>query len=161
MRKIGRNSLLFSLVFATCLLTSCFFLTYDFNEEDSCYNRLDIAETSDVPNRADEPDRTNEPLVISSGEAKELMEGEENYILLDVRTEEEFLEGHIQGAILIPYDEMANRAEAELTDKDAAILIYCRSGRRSAIAAEILAEMGYARVYDFGGILDWPYEVVR
>ena len=156
-----RNSLIFSIVLASTLLTSCLFLTYEFNEEDSSHYGYDKVETLDEPDGSDEPDRTGESLVISSSEAKELMEGEDNYTLLDVRTEEEFLEGHIQGAILIPYDEMINRVEAELTDKDIAILIYCRSGRRSAIAADILASMGYTRVYDFGGILDWPYEVVR
>jgi len=159
--------LIFSLFLASSLLTSCLFLAYELNEVDSSYNGSDIIETPDEldgidePDETDEADRSGESLVISSSEAKELMEGEGNYILLDVRTEEEFLEGHIQGAILIPYDEMANRAEAELTDKDVAILIYCRSGRRSAIAADILASMGYTRVYDFGGILDWSYEVVR
>ena len=93
---------------------------------------------------------------ITPSEAKEIMDSEEGYILLDVRTEEEFLEGYIEGAILIPYDEIDSRGE-ELTNKTATILVYCRSGRRSAIAAQALVDMGFANVYDFGGIIDWPY----
>ncbi len=98
---------------------------------------------------------------ITPQEAKEKMDAGEDYILLDVRTEEEFAEQRIEGAILIPDYEIANRAEEELTDKDATILVYCRSGRRSALAAKDLAAMGYTHVYDFGGIIDWPYETIR
>jgi len=86
------------------------------------------------------------------------MDSGEEYILLDVRTDQEFNEGHIGGAMLIPDYEIAVRAEQELPDKNALILIYCRSGRRSANIANELLEMGYLRVYDFGGIIDWPYE---
>lgn len=81
-----------------------------------------------------------------------------DFILLDVRTSEEFLAIRIDGAILIPYNEIADRAAAELPDKNAVILIYCRSGRRSANAARSLADMGYTNVYDFGGIIDWPFD---
>jgi len=90
----------------------------------------------------------------------QIMSEEEEYILLDVRTEEEYAEAHIEGAGLLPYDEIADRAEAELPDKDAVILVYCKSGGRSEIAAKTLAGMGYSKVYDFGGINDWPYETV-
>lgn len=95
---------------------------------------------------------------ISAVEAKAILDGDLPFILLDVRTEAEFLEKRIAGAILIPDDEIASRAEQELPEKDALILVYCRSGRRSAQAAAALASMGYTNVYDFGGILDWPYE---
>ena len=98
---------------------------------------------------------------ISAEDAKAMMDDGAPYILLDVRTQEEFDEGHIEGALLIPYDEIANLAETELPDKDARILLYCRTGRRSAIAAETLAGMGYTDVYDFGGIVDWPYQTVQ
>jgi rhodanese-related sulfurtransferase len=81
--------------------------------------------------------------------------------LLDVRTSEEYKEKRIEGAVLIPDYEINDRAAAALPDKDAAILIYCRSGRRSASVAHELIEMGYTNVYDFGGINDWPYETVR
>lgn len=92
-------------------------------------------------------------------EAKELMDSEEGYIILDVRTEEEYAGGHIPGAILIPHDDIANQAEEALTDKDQLILVYCRSGNRSRQAAEALVELGYTNVVDFGGINDWPYEI--
>ena len=95
--------------------------------------------------------------MITQEEAKALMESEENYVILDVRTEEEFAEKRIAGAILIPYDEIEARAEGELTDKAQLILVYCRSGRRSKIAAETLANLGYTNVKEFGGINDWTY----
>ena len=99
--------------------------------------------------------------MITQEEAKALMDSEENYVILDVRTEEEFAEKRIAGAILIPYDEIEARAEGELTDKAQLILVYCRSGRRSKIAAEALVALGYTNVKEFGGIIDWPYETVK
>ena len=96
---------------------------------------------------------------ITPAEAKKLMDTEEDYVLLDVRTQEEYDDGHIAGAILIPDTEIRDRAEQELTNKDQLILVYCRSGRRSKLAAEILEELGYPRIREFGGILDWPYGV--
>ena len=94
---------------------------------------------------------------ISAEEAYRMMAELDDFILLDVRTEEEFEEIRIDGAVLIPDSEIRTRAEAELIDKDIVILVYCRSGRRSENAARALIEMGYANVYDFGGIIDWPY----
>lgn len=98
---------------------------------------------------------------ITSEEAYEMMGELTDYILLDVRTDEEYNEGHIDGAILIPDYEITARAEDELPKKDATILIYCRSGRRSANVANELIELGYMNVYDFGGIIDWEYETVK
>ncbi len=98
---------------------------------------------------------------ISAEEAKEIMDTEKDYIIVDARTEAEFAEGHIKGAILIPEYEIAERAEKEIGDKDALILVYCRSGRRSKIASEELVKLGYTNVKDFGGIIDWPYEIVK
>ena len=98
-------------------------------------------------------------LNITAEEAKALMDSEEGYIILDVRTQAEYDAGHIPGAILIPHTEIADRAETELPDKDQLILIYCRSGNRSKQAAEILVELGYTNIREFGGIHDWPYEV--
>ena len=98
---------------------------------------------------------------ISSGEAKEIMDTEKDYIIIDARTESEFDEGHVEGAILIPEYEIAERAEKELPDKDALILVYCRSGRRSKIASSELVKLGYTNVKEFGGIIDWPYETVK
>lgn len=98
---------------------------------------------------------------ITAEEAKEIMDSTEDYVLLDVREQDEFAEGHIEGAVLIPYESIGDRAENELPDKEQTILVYCRSGRRSAIAAKALAELGYEDVRDFGGIIDWPYETVK
>lgn len=95
---------------------------------------------------------------IPASEAKALMYSETDYIILDVRTEKEYADGHIPDAILIPDYEIAERAENELTDKSQLILVYCRSGRRSKNAAEKLAEMGYSNVKEFGGIIEWGYE---
>ncbi len=98
---------------------------------------------------------------ISGAEAKALMDSESGYSIIDARTQEEYDEGHIPGAILIPEYEIADRAEKELPDKDQLILVYCRSGRRSKIAAEELVKLGYTNVKEFGGIIDWEYEIVK
>ena len=89
------------------------------------------------------------------------MDSESGYIIIDARTQEEYDGGHIPGAILIPEYEIADRAEKELPDKDQLILVYCRSGRRSKIAAEELVKLGYTNVKEFGGIIDWEYEIVK
>ena len=96
---------------------------------------------------------------ITAEEAKQIMDTEEGYIILDVRTQEEYDQGHIPGAILISHEEIAEKAEDVLTNKDQLILVYCRSGRRSKIAVEALVELGYTNIKEFGGIIDWPYEV--
>ena len=96
---------------------------------------------------------------ISAQDAKNIMDTETGYVIIDARTEEEFATGHIKNAILIPEYEVAARAETELPDKNALILVYCRSGRRSKIAAEELIKLGYTNVKEFGGIIDWPYEI--
>ena len=98
---------------------------------------------------------------ISGAQAKALMDKESGYIIIDAREQDEYDEGHIPGAILIPYGEIAGRAEKELHDKDQLILVYCRSGRRSKIAAEELVKLGYTNVKEFGGIIDWKYEIVK
>jgi len=98
---------------------------------------------------------------ITQDKAKEIMDSGAEYILIDARTESEFADGHIEGAILIPEYEIADKAEQELPDKDALILVYCRSGRRSKIASEELVNLGYTNVKEFGGIIDWPYEIVK
>jgi rhodanese-related sulfurtransferase len=98
---------------------------------------------------------------ISGAEAKALMDRESGYIIIDARTLEEYAQGHIPGAIMIPEYEIADRAEKELPDKDQLILVYCRSGRRSKIAAQALCDLGYTNVKEFGGIITWEYETVR
>jgi rhodanese-related sulfurtransferase len=91
--------------------------------------------------------------------AKQIMDTSKDYVILDVRTQEEFDQAHIPGAILIPNDQINDEAEHVLTDKNQLILVYCRSGRRSKMAAEELVKLGYTNIKEFGGIIDWPYEV--
>ena len=97
---------------------------------------------------------------ITPAEAKEIMDERDGYVILDVRTQEEYDEAHIDGAILIPDYEIADKAESVLKDKDQLLLVYCRSGRRSKLAAEELVKLGYTNIKEFGGIIDWPYETV-
>lgn len=97
---------------------------------------------------------------ISMEEAAALMESEEDAVLLDVRTVEEFNDGHIPGAICIPNETIGSAEIPELPEKDRRILVYCRSGNRSKQAAQKLADLGYTNVMEFGGIRDWPGEVV-
>lgn len=95
---------------------------------------------------------------ISAEEAKQMMDTQA-VIIVDVRTLEEYNAGHIENAILIPNESIASEP-SELNDKDATILVYCRSGSRSRAASDTLVELGYKNVYDFGGIIDWPFEIV-
>ena len=122
---------LFFLLLAVMTLTACGHLTE--NEQGAVY------------------------MNITAEEAKQIMDSEEGYIILDVRTQEEYDQGHIPGAIVISHEKIAEKAEEVLTDKDQLILVYCRSGRRSKIAAEALVELGYTNIKEFGGIIDWPY----
>lgn len=96
---------------------------------------------------------------ITAKQAKEIMDTQEGYIILDTRAQDEYDESHIPGAILIPHDQILAKAESVLTDKDQLILVYCRSGRRSKLAAKDLVKLGYTNIKEFGGIIDWPYEV--
>ena len=95
---------------------------------------------------------------INAEQARQMM-ASEDYFLLDVRSEAEFHQAHIAGAVRISYSELAARA-GELPSHSMVILVYCQTGRRSAIAAQVLAERGFARVYDFGGIAHWPFVVI-
>ncbi len=97
---------------------------------------------------------------ITPAEAKEIMDERDDYVILDVRTQEEYDETHIDGAILIPDYEIVDKAESIHKDKNQLILVYCRSGRRSKNAASELVTLGYTNVKEFGGIIDWPYETV-
>ncbi|HQA07940.1 MAG TPA: rhodanese-like domain-containing protein [Syntrophomonadaceae bacterium] len=106
-----------------------------------------------------EEPKKNNYIKITPQEAQEMMT--RDAIILDVRTQTEFDEGHIPNAVLLPDTEIKQRAEEVLPDKEQTILVYCRSGRRSALAAQELADMGYTNVYDFGGILDWTGDVVK
>ncbi len=96
---------------------------------------------------------------ISPEEAKEMMT--EDTIILDVRTQQEYAEGHIEGATLLPVDMIGSEADSMLTDKDQRILVYCRSGNRSKTASKALIDLGYTNVYDFGGVNTWIEPLVK
>ncbi|MBR1907210.1 MAG: rhodanese-like domain-containing protein [Clostridiales bacterium] len=98
---------------------------------------------------------------ISQEEAKEMMNREDGHIIVDVRRRDEYDEGHLPDAILIPNESIDKSRPKELPDLDQIILVYCRSGRRSKEASEKLAAMGYKNVYEFGGIITWTGETVR
>ncbi|MCL2052611.1 MAG: rhodanese-like domain-containing protein [Lachnospiraceae bacterium] len=136
--KINKSLLISLISFKILLMIGC-----GTNEKEEVGNEMNIKITA-----------------ITAMEAFKIMESGEEFILLDVRSSEEYREKHIAGAILIPDNEIANRAEKELPDKNAKILVYCRSGKRSEAAANKLAEMGYLNVLNFGGINDWPYGTV-
>ena len=141
-----------------CILIICILLTACGN--DSNTGIIGGADSSTELNVQQKGEKTMYQQ-ITQEEAKKIMDSGEEYILLDVREQEEFDEGHIPGAILIPYTEIENKAEAMLPDKEAQILVYCRSGRRSKIASESLVDLGYTNVKEFGGINDWQYEVEK
>ena len=97
---------------------------------------------------------------ITAAEAKALMDGEATYVILDVREAYEFEEGHIPSAVLFPLDSINAASAAEiLPDQNVMLLVYCRSGRRSKLASEALLQLGYTDIREFGGIIDWPYEI--
>lgn len=98
---------------------------------------------------------------ITMEQAAEYMEYETDYILLDVRTEEEYATGHIPGAICISHDEIGEKADAMLPDKEQMIYVYCRSGNRSQQAAQALCDLGYTNVTEMGGIIDWTGETEK
>ncbi|NBK98485.1 MAG: rhodanese-like domain-containing protein [Erysipelotrichia bacterium] len=97
---------------------------------------------------------------IDSDEALRLME-EEKAVLLDVRTKTEYEDGHIEHAILLSLNDIEEKVEGMVQDKKMPVIVYCRSGNRSATAANTLVELGYEKVYDLGGITDWKYEIVK
>ncbi|MDK2802863.1 MAG: rhodanese-like domain-containing protein [Oscillospiraceae bacterium] len=98
---------------------------------------------------------------ISSQEAKKIMDTEKDIVILDVRTQEEWEEVKIEGSILIAHYDLLNFVEKIILDKNKKILLYCRSGYRTKIAFKILRYLGYNNIFDFGGIIDWPYETVK
>lgn len=98
---------------------------------------------------------------ITAEEAKQIMDTQSGYIVLDVRTRDEYGQGHIPGAVLLPNEEIGTDEIAQLPDKRQTILVYCRSGNRSKQAAEKLTALGYTNVYEFGGISNWPYEITQ
>ena len=146
MLKSGMSLIIATIVFTA--LIGCGILAYNkLKGRTPAQSLSEIIQTSDYKK-------------ITPEEAKIIIDSTTPYILVDVRTESEYREGHIKGAALIPNTEIAKRAEKELPDKSALIIVYCRSGARSAAASNDLLDMGYTNVYDLGGIIDWPYETV-
>lgn len=131
----------------------------------SCENNKDIGIIggADGPTQITVSDGEEKAMYeqITQEEAKSIMDSSEDVVILDVREQNEYDEGHIANAILLPYTEIEDKAEEVLPDKEAVILVYCRSGRRSKIAAESLAGLGYTNVKEFGGIIDWKYDIVK
>lgn len=120
------------------------------------------APTGDNGNtNSDSGSNSNSYQQVDTEAAKELMDTEDDYVILDARTQTEYDEGHIPGAILIPHDTVATAAENALPDKGQLILVYCRSGNRSKEASQALVDLGYTNVVEFGGINSWPYEVEK
>ena len=144
MRKI--KSLIITLIVSLVLFSGC-------SKEE--YNGMTTENTNATENQPSGYEQ------ITGEQAKYLMETQQDFLIIDARTQEEFNEGHIEDAILIPEYEISERAEKELPKKDQLILVYCRSGRRSKIAAQALADLGYTNVKEFGGIIDWQYEIVK
>ena len=106
-------------------------------------------------------DEKNSYTKISQDEAKKMMEKDDGHVIVDVRREDEYASGHIPGAILIPNESIGTEKPAELPDLDQIILVYCRSGNRSAQASQKLANLGYTNVFDFGGIMTWTGEIEK
>lgn len=98
---------------------------------------------------------------INQVEARDIMAGDEPYVIVDVRRPDEYAKSHIKGAINVPNEDIADDQPAELADLDQVLLVYCQTGRRSAAACKKLADIGYTRVLDFGGIMTWKGEVVK
>ncbi|MBD5399870.1 MAG: rhodanese-like domain-containing protein [Treponema sp.] len=98
---------------------------------------------------------------ITQEDAKKMMDSEKDFIILDVRTPEEFASGHIKDAINIPNETIFDKEPTELTDKSQLILLYCRSGSRSKEAAKKLAKIGYTNIKEFGGIIDWKWDIIQ
>lgn len=134
------------------MLTGC---VNDMTQEDQTESNVEIEVAEEVveinelaPYRSIEPEEANENLA-----------SEEEILLLDVRTESEYNDGHIPEAVLLPLDKIFETVESKYPDKEQMIYVYCRSGRRSKASAAILLDLGYQNVYDLGGIINWPYEI--
>lgn len=146
-----KKLILILMILAVCVLSAC----ASKNENVFSKNEVSVS-SSDTESSTDYIF-----IVLSPEEAKEMMEKEENIIILDVREKDEYKEGHIEGAIQLSYLDIEKKASKVLPDKNQIILVYCRSGNRSKIASETLVNLGYTNIYEFGGIIDWPYDIVK
>lgn len=148
--------LVFALVLAGCQPNKDTNSTSQANTADSKDN---VQVEQKEPSKEETSSQKGEYQKITAEEAKKMMD-EQSVIIVDVRTQTEYQSGHIKDALLIPHDSFDKEPPKELDDKNATILLYCRSGNRSQKAAKKLIELGYTNVYDFGGIGDWPYDIV-
>ena len=104
---------------------------------------------------------SNAKNLVTYADLQKKIADKEDIVLLDVRTAEEFNSGHIPTAVLLPYDQIEDKSEKLLNDKNKEIIVYCRSGRRSAIALDMLVKLGYTNVKDFGGISRWQGQLEK
>lgn len=147
-------------VAATCIFAKQYFKVSKEEKYESADGGGDDSATEFVEGKTDDMEKSITYEMITMTEAKEIFETKGDYIILDVRTEDEFSQGHIPGAINIPNGSIKGEPK-ELKDKDQMIYIYCRSGNRSKQAAKKLVELGYTSIVEFGGILDWPGEIEK
>lgn len=147
---IMRKLIAITLVLLCLGASACSTSSIDENQPSSEKTKSDLTDSS----------RASKYTNILPEEAKKRLETEKGIILLDVRTQEEYLEKHIPNSLLIPVDVIEKEAPVKLTDKNATLFVYCRSGNRSVTASQALVKMGYTNVYNLGGINDWRYETV-
>lgn len=126
----------------------------------ACVLLISCGRTEKAPEGSGEAGAQSAYHKITAEEAKKMMDEREDEIVLDVRTREEYEQGHIAGAVLLPNETIGEEMPEELPDQDQVILVYCRTGVRSGQASRKLVSLGYTGVYDMGGIRDWPYETV-
>ncbi len=131
------------------------------SDREDTYSNTSAAEEVGESEASEDTRAEASYLQITQDKAKKMMDEKENYVILDVRTEEEYTEGHISNAICIPNETIDQNITEQLPDQEQVILVYCRSGNRSKQASEKLANLGYSNIYEFGGINTWPYEVVQ
>lgn len=161
MRKVRSAAILTA---ALLLLPSCAAGT---GQDAGTGTQTEAAASAPTETQPEQTDTTEETTAmttyaqITQEEAKRLMDTRTDLVILDVREQDEYDAGHIPGAVLMPYTRAAELAPSMLPDKGQTILVYCRSGRRSKIAAQTLADLGYTDVREFGGIIDWPFEVTK
>ena len=124
------------------------------------FSILGLTGCSSSENRPNTESNSNTYQQITVQEAANILQSETNYILLDVRTAQEYASGHIPGAVNLPNETITSEAIQQLPDKEQLILVYCRSGNRSKQASEKLVNLGYTNIVEFGGINDWSGEVV-
>lgn len=98
---------------------------------------------------------------VSFAQAKRLLDTLPEKVMLDVREEEEYITGHAVDAVLLPVGQISDETALDaIPSLDTPVLVYCRSGMRSNLAAHKLEELGYTEIYDIGGLVGWPYGLV-